>query len=404
MTKWLNRNVVGMAVTSFLSDAGHEMVTAVLPAFLRTIDVSAAALGWIEGISDAASSFVKLGAGWYSDRIGARKPIVTGGYFLTGTALALFALAWSWPLILIGRLVGWFGRGVRSPLRDAMLAESVAPEARGKAFGLHRAGDTLGAVIGPLIGYALIATLPHPSPGAAFRTVFVLSLLPGIASAVAFAVLVREIRRPRREGLRFWGAMRETPAPYRSFLWGVGLFGLGDFAPTLLILAATQLLSVRYGLVRAAQIAALLYVLRNLVYAAASLPIGALADRMNKQIVLAAGYAVGVLTAGFLAWFFVLGQVSVGALASVFVFAGLYIAAEDALEGSIPADLVAPEGRGTAYGLMGTVNGIGDLGASAVVGTLWTAATPAVAFAVAGILMLLGTIRVLWNSRATSKA
>jgi HEAT repeat protein len=136
-----------MALTSFLSDAGHEMVTAVLPGFLGTNGVAAGALGWIEGISDAASSIVKLGAGWYSDRIGHRKRIVLLGYFLTGTALALFAAAVSWPLVLLGRLISWFGRGIRGPLRDAMLSDSVDPEVRGKAFGLHRAGDK---AIGPL--------------------------------------------------------------------------------------------------------------------------------------------------------------------------------------------------------------------------------------------------------------
>jgi len=193
---WLNRNVVGMTVTSFLGDAAHEMVTAVLPGFLGTIGVAASALGWIEGVSDASASFVKLGAGWYSDRLGHRKGIVALGYFLTGTALAILAVAVSWPLVLLGRVVSWFGRGIRGPLRDAMLSESVSPEARGKAFGLHRAGDTLGAVVGPLIGVGLLAFLPAPNAAAPFRVIFLLSLIPGVASVLSFVLLVRERRRP----------------------------------------------------------------------------------------------------------------------------------------------------------------------------------------------------------------
>jgi len=396
---WLNRNVVGMTITSFLSDAAHEMVTAVLPGFLGTIGVAAAALGWIEGISDASASFVKLSAGWYSDRIGHRKRLVTLGYFLTGTALSIFATAVSWPLVLAGRVVSWFGRGIRSPLRDAMLAESVTPAARGKAFGLHRAGDTIGAVVGPLIGVGLLAMLPAPNAAAPFRTIFLLSLIPGLGSVVSFGALVRERHRSQNRSLRLWVALRELPKPYARFLRGVGLFGLGDFSHTLLILAATELLSPAYGTVRATQIAALLYVLRNIVYAGASFPIGILADRMNKIKLLAIGYLLGVLTAAGTAALMAVGVPGIPQLAIVFIFAGLCIAAEDALEGVIPADMVASRSHGTAYGLMGTVNGVGDLGASVLVGSLWTAVSPSAAFAAAGILMLLGTLLVARNSR-----
>ena len=394
---WLNRNVIGMSVTSFFSDAGHEMVTAVLPGFLGTIGVAAAALGWIEGISDAASSFTKLGAGWYSDRIGHRKGIVTLGYLLTGAALALFALAVAWPLILAGRLVSWLGRGIRGPLRDAMLSDSVDPESRGKAFGLHRAGDTIGAVVGPLIGVALLSWLPAGAPSAPFRVIFVLSLLPGLAAVAAFILLVRETGRPARQALRFWGALRGLPKRYTHFLVGVGLFGTGDFAPTLLILAATRLLTPAHGAVRAAEIAGLLYVLRNVFYAGVSFPVGALADRMSKQKLLAMGYFLGAVTALGTAALFSFSITSLGLIALVFALSGIYIAMEDALEGAIPADLVASAERGTAYGLMGTVNGIGDLVASALVGTVWTAVSPVAAFGCAGILMLAGAALVVKN-------
>lgn len=396
---WLNRNVVGMTVTSFLGDAAHEMVTAVLPGFLGTIGVAAAALGWIEGVSDASASFVKLGAGWYSDRLGHRKGIVALGYFLTGTALAMFAVAVSWPLILLGRVVSWFGRGIRGPLRDAMLSESVRPEARGRAFGLHRAGDTLGAVVGPLIGVGLLAILPASTPSAPFRAIFLLSLIPGLASVLSFILLVREKRRPENTTLRFWGALRDLPGPYIRFLQGVGLFGLGDFSHTLLILAATQLLTPVHGTVRAVQIAALLYVFRNVLYAAASFPIGSLADRMSKTKLLAVGYFLGVVTAAQIATLMALNISSLLPLAIVFAFAGIYIAIQDSLEGAIPADMVPSPSRGTAYGLMGTVNGVGDLVASAMVGTLWTVVSPAAAFVCAGVLMLMGTLLVAWNGR-----
>jgi hypothetical protein len=128
---WLNRNVVAMGLTSFLSDFGHEMATALLPAFLLSIGAGPAILGTIEGISDTVSSFIKIGAGYSSDRWGHRKAVAVLGYFLTGVAKASFALAQPWPPVPVGRVVGWFGRGIHGPIRDAMLAESVAPVARG---------------------------------------------------------------------------------------------------------------------------------------------------------------------------------------------------------------------------------------------------------------------------------
>jgi len=395
---WLNRNVVGMGITSLLSDWGHEMATAILPAFLAVIGVPAAALGAIEGIADAVSSFVKLGAGWYTDRIGHRKAVCVGGYFLTGVSKAIFALAYGWPLVLVGRTLGWFGRGIRGPLRDAILAESVPDEARGKAFGFHRAGDTLGAIIGPLCAVGLLAWLQGHSvadPSAPFRTVFLLTLIPGVGSALAFGLMVRERRRAPNHGVRLWATIHGLPHAYRRWLVGVGIFGVGDFAHTLLILAATELLEPAYGIVAAAQMAALFYVARNVLYAGASYPIGALSDRLGRLGILVLGYVVGALTAaGFVAAFALSWRHPVYLL-GLFCLAGIYIAAEDALEGAMTADLVpAVESRGIAYGVLGTVNGIGDLAASVIVGALWTAVSPAVGFAYATAAMAAGAVAI----------
>src|SRR5580692_7349013 len=175
MKTWLNRNIWGMTITSLLSDASHEMVMAVLPGFLPLIHVAAAALGWIEGASDAFASFLKLFAGWYSDKIGHRKRMIVTGQFFTGVGLSLFAFASGWGMILLGRMVSWFGRGLRGTLRDAMLSESVEPKFRGRAFGFHHTGDTIGAVIGPIMGVVLLHWLPATIPDKPFRTIFLLS-------------------------------------------------------------------------------------------------------------------------------------------------------------------------------------------------------------------------------------
>jgi MFS family permease/HEAT repeat protein len=390
---WLNRNVVGMGLTSLLSDAGHEMATAVLPAFLATIGLSAAALGAIEGIADAVASLAKLGSGWWSDRIGHRKTITVAGYALTGVAKGLFALAAGWPLVLTGRVLAWFGRGVRGSLRDAMLAESVEPADVGKAFGFHRAGDTVGAIIGPLLGVAAIGLLHgrFPDPSTPFRIVFLLTLIPGLGAALAFALTVRERRRTPNHGLAFWHSIRSLPRPYRRFLVGVFVFGLADFAPTLLILRATDLLSPAQGVAHAAQLAALLYAVRNLFYAGASFPIGLLGDRLGRRGLLAGGYALATLT--FIG--FMRQSSALPYLVLLFAATGVFIAVEDALEGATAAELLPAETRGLGYGVLGTVNGVGDLFSSVIVGVLWAQVSVTAGLIYATVLSLAGAVLIL---------
>ena len=390
--RWLNRSVTGMGAASFLSDTGHEMATTVLPAFLVALGAPVSVLGLIEGLADALSSFVKLAAGWYGDRVGRRKSIVVGGYALTGVGTGLLALAGTWPFVLFARALAWIGRGVRGPLRDAMLAESVPKESRGKAFGFHRAGDTAGAVLGPLVGVGILALAGNrlaPSLGS-YRLVFALSVIPGLLSAAVFLAFVLERRRPPERGKRLWLTVRSLPRPYVRLLTAVGLNGLGNFAPTLLILAATQLLSERYGVSRAAQIAGLLYVLHNVFYAGMAYPVGALSDRWGRRSLLALGYFSGGLVAAGLVVAFLLPFSALLYLALLFALNGSYMATQDALEGAITADQVRRADRGTAYGLMATVNGIGDFAGSSIVGLLWTLVSPLAAFSYAAALMWAG--------------
>jgi len=409
--RWFNRNVLGFGLTSLLSDFCHEMATAVLPQFLQAIGSSAAALGLIEGAADALSSFVKLGAGYHSDKIGHRKIWSVIGYALTAVATSVFAFAFVWPVILLSRAVGWLGRGIRGPLRDAMLADSVSPRDRGKAFGFHRAGDTAGAVLGPLVAFSVLTWASgHPdivnavnswlpkgavSHGGVFRVIFLLTLIPGVLSVLSMAFLVTEKRRPRDHEMRFMSTLRGMPRDYRRFLWAVGLFGLADFAPTLMILRATTVLEPALGLLDASRYAALLYLLRNVVYALASYPIGALSDRFPRTKYLAAGYAVAVVT--FVG--FAIGLPTIWWFAGCFVLAGIFIAWEDTIEGVAVRDYVKESVSGTAYGVLGTVNGIGDFASSVIVGALWTGLGAAWGFGYSVVVGMAGTILMAVTKR-----
>lgn len=411
---WLNRNVLAFGLTSFFSDFGHEMATSVLAPFLKAIGASAASLGFIEGTADAFSSFLKLGAGFHSDRLGRRKGLTAVGYFMTSAAHLLFVVAMAWPIVLIGRLLAWTGRGIRGPLRDAMLADSIAPEDRGKAFGFHRAGDTLGAVVGPLTAFGLLTLLsnnpavsrlaersfPHlfHAPGGLYRVIFLVSLIPGILAVAALVFLTREKRGSPNPTMRFWGTLRAMPRDYRRFLLAVGLFGMGDFAPSLMILRATAVLSPRFGALEAARWTALLYTFRNLVYAMAAFPIGALSHRFSRTRYLAVGYALAVVAFLGLA----LAIPSRAWFALLFGLAGVFIAWEDTMERVAVRDYVSGEMAGTGYGLLGAVNGIGDFVSSAVVGLLYTLIHPAIGFLYAAAVGTAGTLLMaLLPSRRT---
>src|SRR3954469_6575360 len=156
---WLNSTILGIGLASFCSDVGHEMATTAMPALLATLGASSALLGLIEGLADGLSSFAKLLSGFYSDRLRRRKPLAVVGYFVTASGMASFAFATQWWHVLLGRVGGWLGRGARTPVRNVLLTEATTPETYGRAFGLERAMDSAGAIVGPALTLALVAAL-----------------------------------------------------------------------------------------------------------------------------------------------------------------------------------------------------------------------------------------------------
>ncbi len=383
---WLNRTVLGIGLASLCSDWSHEIATTLLPTFLATMGAAAVWLGVIEGVSDGLSSLAKLASGFYTDRLRRRKGIAVAGYVVTALGTAAFGLASNAWHVLLARTTAWLGRGVRTPVRKALLAAAVTQDSYGRAFGFERMMDTVGAVIGPATALALLALLDHDYP-----ILFALTLVPGLAAAALMAFVVREQARTAVSHIRFGASLRELPAAFRRLLVAVGLFGLGDFAHTMLILFAVQSLTPGLGAVTAASLGAGLYLLHNLLYAAFAMLAGWLADRFDKRRVLATGY----LLAAVMGVAIVALPPNLWTLALVFALGGVYVAIEETLEDSLCAELVPPSQHGMAFGTLATVNGIGDFASSIVVGLLWTTLGTSAAFGYSAALAACGAALVL---------
>jgi len=218
-----------------------------------------------------------------------------------------------------------------------------------------------------------------------------LSAIPGVLAVLAFLLLVKDPQHSPNPELKFFSTLRDLPVRFKSYLVAIGVFGIGDFSHSLLILAATQLLTSAMGVVQAAQVAGLLYVWRNVVQVTVSYPVGVLADRCGHLPVLIAGYVLGALTAVLAALAFWFSIDSISLLAVIFFFAGLYVAVQEALESTVTAGMVDAATLTTSIGALGTVNGVAKFISSAAVGVLWTTVSPVFAFAAAGLFMAGGT-------------
>jgi MFS family permease len=374
--RWLNRNVVGIGIADLAADANYEMVFAVLPLFITVgLGGPAFAVGLIEGIADGSSAAVKLWSGWYSDRIAWRKRLAVGGYTTTVVGLGLLVAVASWPQVIVSRALAWMGRGLRQPIRSAMIAGSVEKADFGKAFGFHEALDTAGALLGPAVALLLLAT------GSTFRTVFWAALIPGLLCITLFAVITRD---PRPKDATSSSPPRAPlPKPFWQLLVPVALFGLGNFATAFFTLRAAQMVQPEVSHAVALTVAVGFYLAHNAVGAAVSFPAGWLADRVGKAPVLASAYALfaGACAVGL----FGHGFVALGLMA---VLVGAQNPIVSSVESSFTSSLVEERRLGTAFGVLNAVNGVGDLGSSIVAGALWTFVSPMATFGVGAVLCL----------------
>ncbi|HKW70913.1 MAG TPA: MFS transporter [Candidatus Dormibacteraeota bacterium] len=386
--RWLNRNVLAIGLADLAADANYEMVLAVLPLFLTSgLGAPAYAVGLVEGIADGSSAAVKVWSGWYSDRIRWRKSLAAAGYGATGFGFTLLIAVVSWPQVVVARALAWIGRGLRQPIRSAMLAGSVEKRDLGKAFGFHEAMDTAGALIGPAIAFALLAT-QHP-----FRTVFVVAIVPAVLAVSFFALLTRD---PRERAPHVAPPDFKLPPQFWRFLAPVAVFGFGNFATAFFTLRVVQMLQPELSAPAATAAAVGFYLAHNAVGTVVSFPGGWAADRFGKVPVLALAYA----TFGAACLVGALGHGWIG-VALLALFVGAESPVVSSVEGSLSGSLVEEPKLGTAYGVLNGVNGAGDLASSVLAGVLWTIASPVVAMGFGFVLSAVAAA-ILWLRPPTS--
>lgn len=357
------RNVAILGLVSFLTDVSSEMVYPLLPLYMTVkLGVGPAIVGLVEGIAESLASLVKVASGYFSDRTRQRKSITIAGYSCSSVGKVLFYVSTSWSWVLGGRIVDRFGKGIRTAPRDALISESIPAGYAGRAFGLHRAMDTLGAVLGASLAFFLLVYYEGD-----YQQVFMVSLVPALLGvAVLFAV--REVRKPDGVGKKFrlgWGAL---DGRLKVFLLIIFLFSLGNSSNQFLILRAKDL-----GLTVTTSI--LLYVVFNLVHAASSYPLGRLSDSVGRKGLLIFGYAAyGAVYLGFAL------VPSKTYLWGLFAMYGLYLGATEGVEKAFISDLAPGHLKATMMGVHATLVGIGLLPASLIAGLLWSSLGPPLPF------------------------
>lgn len=376
----LPRSVWLLGLISLVNDSASELVYPLVPLYLSSVLMAGPrVLGLIEGVAEALASLLKLWAGVMVDRSGRSKPWVVSGYGLAGLARPLIAFTAGWPMLLALRLTDRIAKAVRAAPRDALLAASIGASHRGLAFGLHRAMDNAGAVIGPLLAWALLGA------GVPLGQVFLWAVIPGLV-CLGLTLAVRETPPPAASPPRFSWTLAGLPAPLRRYLVVVALFTLGNSSNMFLLLRAREL-----G-VAEAQVP-LLWAAVSAVAALFALPLGGLSDRIGRVRLLVAGYvAYAVFYAGMAAW-----AEPGWRLYALFALYGIFMAATEGVERALLADLTPPEQRGTAFGWLNLVMGAMLLPASLLFGGLWEGASATVAFGFsAGCALAAAALLTAW--------
>jgi MFS family permease len=374
----VKRNVFFLGLVSLFTDVSSEMIYPLVPIFLTTVlGAPVAIVGLIEGIAESTASLLKTFSGWLSDRYARRKPFVLGGYSLSALGKLLLSVAFVWPVVLAARFVDRLGKGIRTSARDALIADETDVAHHGRAFGFHRAMDTAGAVIGPLIALFLMAVLKER-----YRLIFLLAFFPAVLGVGLLFFFVRERMRVCSP------QARETPRlklagfdrSFKLLLLIIIVFGMGNSSDAFLILRAKDL-----GL--SATLVVLAYVLYNIVYAAFAMPAGILSDRVGRKRLMAGGLLIFAMV--YFAFALVSKAIYVWPLFAIY---GFYTAMTEGVGRALVTDLTVSERRGTALGLYHTAVGLTTFAASLIAGLLWTYIGAFAPFVYGGAMSLIASL------------
>ena len=364
-TRKLPRNIWAVSLTSFFMDISSEMVTNLLPLFLSNVlGVRTSLIGVIEGLAESLASLLKLFSGWLSDKLQGRKWIAVAGYALSALSKPFFYFANSWGVVAAVRWVDRVGKGIRTAPRDALVADSVDESQRGLAFGLHRAADTGGAVVGLLvaIGAVWLAQKNQIVLGAGtFRKVVLISLIPAFLAVLALALLAKDVPLKNGKSLPKF-AFKSLGKPFTRFLLIVGLFELGNSSDAFLALRAQERGISVLGVLG-------MLVVFNIVYALVSTPAGSLSDRIGRKRMVVGGWLLYALI--YLGFGLAQNGLQIWGL---YAFYGFYYGLTYGTTKALVADVVPENLRGTAFGTYNAVLGVLDLPASIIAGLLWQGA------------------------------
>jgi MFS family permease len=362
----LSRNVYALTAVSFLTDVSSEMIYPLLPAFLTMrLGASASFVGAIEGAAESTAALLKLASGWWSDRVQRRKPLVVAGYTIASLMRPLVAIAQSAAQVLVIRVSDRVGKGIRNSPRDALIADSVDPSIRGRAFGFNRTGDHAGGVLGPLIAFALVSWWQMP-----LRRVFWWAALPGALAVLTVILGVREVPRTHAEARRREPIDLSQPlgARFWAVLGVILLFTLGNSTDAFLLLRAQQL-GVPVAL------APILWAFLHIVKALSSTPGGTLSDKIGRKPLLVAGWLLYAVV------YFAFGRATVAWHAwALFGVYGVFFGLTEGTERALVTDMVPATRRGTAFGWYNLTIGLGALPASVLFGALWDRLGSRIAF------------------------
>ncbi|MFZ3152193.1 MAG: MFS transporter [Anaerolineaceae bacterium] len=363
--KDLPRNLWVVSLTSFLMDISSEMVLNLLPLFLYSVlGVQTNIIGIIEGVAEATSSVLKVFSGWLSDKLKSRKWLAVAGYAISALAKPFFYIANSWEAVAGIRWADRVGKGVRTAPRDALVADNVKPEQRGLAFGLHRAADTAGAMLGILIAAFVVWKMQAGDSALkedTFRTVVLISMIPAFLAVITLAVGTKEVKvasETAQTKIGFKGLGKN----FVTFMVIVGIFDLGNSSDAFLVLRAQERGMSTLNIL-------IMLAVFNLVYTLISTPAGALSDRLGRRKIIIGGWIVYALI--YLGFALAKNATHIWIL---YVAYGLYYGMAYGTAKAMIADLVPANLRGTAYGTYNAVLGILDFPASLIAGLLWSGA------------------------------